>query len=59
MLIHWIWFATRPGMNDREKAELLQHFQDAEDLYFADEGAYRAAEGIQEDAVAALQDKNL
>ena len=59
MLIHWIWFATRPGMNDREKAELLQHFQDAEDLYFADEGTYRAVEGLQEDAVAALQDKNL
>lgn len=59
MLIHWIWFATRPGMNDREKAALLQHFQDAEDLYFADEEAYQALEDLPEDAIAALQDKNL
>ena len=59
MLIHWIWFATRPGMNDREKAALLQRFQDAEDLYFADKGAYEAVEDLPEDAVAALQDKDL
>ena len=59
MLIHWIWLATRPGLNDREKAELMQHFQDAEDLYYADEGAYQAQEELTEDAVTALQDKNL
>jgi len=36
MLLHWIWFAHRPGINDRMKAVLLQHFQDPEDIYFAD-----------------------
>ena len=59
MLIHWIWFATRPGMNDREKAELMQHFQDAEDLYFAGEDAFSAVEEMTEEAVASLMDKNL
>lgn len=59
MLIHWIWFATRPGVSDRARAELLRHFQDAEDIYFADSGAYAVAEGLSEDAAASLCDKNL
>ena len=59
MLIHWIWFATRPGMNDREKAELMQHFQDAEDLYFAGRDALATAEWLTEEGMDALLDKNL
>lgn len=59
MLIHWIWLATRPALSDRGRMALLRHFQDAEDIYFADGGAYNVAEGITEDAVTALSDKNL
>ena len=59
MLIHWIWLSTRPGVSDRARAELLRHFQDAEDIYFAEESAYAVADGLSEDAVAALCDKNL
>ena len=32
MLIHWIWFAHRPGLSDRMKMGLLQHFQDPEEI---------------------------
>lgn len=56
MLIHWIWLSTRPGLSDRGRAALLQHFRDAEDVFFADSEAYA---GLPEEAVAALQDKNL
>ena len=42
MLVHWIWFAHRPGLNDRDKMALLQHFRDPEDIYFADDGAFDA-----------------
>ena len=59
MLIHWIWLSTRPGVSDRARAELLRHFQDAEDIYFTEESAYAVADGLSEDAVAALCDKNL
>ena len=59
MLIHWIWLSTRPGVSDRARAELLRHFQDAEDIYFADGEAYAVAEGLSADAVASLCDKNL
>ena len=34
MLIHWIWLATRPGMNDRERLAVLEHFRDPEDVFF-------------------------
>ena len=58
MLLHWIWLATRPGMNDRIKAEVLRHFGDPEDAYYADPGAYAAVDGMTEEAAALLQDKD-
>ena len=59
MLLHWIWLATRPGVNDRIKAEVLRHFQDPEDAYYADPEAYSMVDGMTEDAAAALRDKDL
>ena len=59
MLIHWIWFANRPNLSDRGRAEILQHFQDAEDVYFAAADAFSCVDGLTEEAVASLQDKDL
>lgn len=59
MLIHWIWLATRQGLNDRMKVAVLQHFQDPEDAFYADTGAFRQIEGLTEENVTALSDKNL
>lgn len=59
MLVHWIWLATRPGLNDRMKWTLLQHFRDAEDLYFADCRAYDAIPGLNPEGREALRDKIL
>lgn len=58
MLVHWLWFATREHLSDWEKVTLLQHFQDPEDIYYADAGAYEAV-GIPISAFEALQDKTL
>ena len=59
MLLHWIWLAHRPAINDRMKIRLLQHFRDPEDIYFADGESYRHVEGLTGEAVQALQDKDL
>ena len=59
MLLHWIWLAHRPGLHDREKAHLLRHFQDPEDLYFADEEALSYVEGLRREAAEALKDRDL
>lgn len=59
MLLHWIWLAARPGVNDRMKAAVLRHFQDPEDAYYADSEAYKLVEGMTEDVADALQDKDL
>ncbi len=58
MLIHWIWLSTRPSLNDRLKRALLDIFHDPEEVYFGDQSAYQV-EGISEDGLAALADKNL
>ena len=59
MLVHWIWFATRPNLPDRLKAEALELFRDPEALYYAQAESYRRIEGISEDGQKALLDKNL
>ena len=59
MLVHWIWLAHRPGVNDRMKVRLLQHFRDPEDIYYADGEGYRHVEGMTAEAEKALKDKDL
>ena len=59
MIAHWIWLATRPGLNDRMKRIVLDAFSDAEDVYFADREAYATVEGMSSEIVDALADKDL
>ena len=44
MLVHWIWLATRPGMHDRDKRVILEHFSDPEDVFYAQTDAFRDLE---------------
>lgn len=59
MLVHWIWLATRPGLNDRTKLAVLRQFHDPEDAFYADSGAYLNVEGLTQEGLTALQDKSL
>lgn len=58
MLVHWIWFATRP-FSDRVKISLLQHFSEPEEIYFADRGAFSRIDGLTKEQLDALEDKSL
>lgn len=59
MLVHWIWFAHRPGLSSWAKAKLLERFEDPEDLFYAP--AEEAGKGLDlsPDAQAALRDRDL
>lgn len=59
MIVHWIWLATRPGVNDRVKVELVRHFQDPEAVFFADSDSYFPIDGLTLEGKAALEDKDL
>lgn len=59
MLIHWIWLATRHGLNDREKLAVLEHFRDPEDAFFADGSAYELITGLSDEGKSSLRDKDL
>ena len=59
MLLHWIWLAHRPGIGDRLKVRLLQHFRDPEDIYYADGSSYSHVEGMTAEAAEGLKDKSL
>lgn len=59
MLVHWIWFSTRQNVSDRMKVELLRHFRDPEDIFYAGKEAFRNVEDLTEEGFASLQDKDL
>ena len=59
MLLHWIWLATRQGLNERTKYELLGHFADPEDIYRDTGAGYRDIPGITAKGLRALMDKSL
>lgn len=59
MLTHWIWLAHRPGVSDRMKAILLEHFCDPEDVYYADADALRSIAELTQEARASLAEKSL
>ena len=59
MLVHWIWLAARPGLNDREKVAVLEYFSDPEAAFYAPAEAFSKVEGLSSRAVASLSDKNL
>jgi len=59
MLIHWIWLATRPGLQDHQKVAVLETFGNPEDVYYGDKSAYAAIQGLTEKGCQALADKDL
>ena len=59
MLVHWIWFSMRPNVSDRMKTELLRHFRDPEEIFYAGKEAFRIVEGLTEEGFSSLQDKDL
>lgn len=59
MLIHWIWLATRPHMNDRDRLSVLSHFGNPEDIYFAPKEAFADIEDMTKQMAEALQEKDL
>jgi len=48
MLAYWVWFAQNPNISGLQKRQLLEHFSDPEELYFARE------ETLPEEKEAAL-----
>lgn len=59
MLIHWIWLATRPHMNDADRLAVLSHFGNPEDIYFADEQAYTEVPQMTKQIAQSLREKDL
>jgi len=59
MLVHWIWLSVRSGLSDRDKISLLEHFRDPEDIYYAGAKQWAEVEGISEEGLESLADKNL
>ncbi len=58
MLVHWIWYAARREISEWEKCQILQYFQDPEEIFYADPSAFTAL-GLKKAALDSLADKDL
>jgi len=59
MLLHWVWYAQLEKVSARMKQNLLQHFRDPEDIYYAEEAAFADIPGMTADTLTALSNKDL
>ena len=59
MLIYWLWLAERPGVTEREKLTVLEHFENPEDCFYAKTEDFRTIPLLRKEAVEALCDKDL
>ena len=59
MLIHWIWLATRPDLNDRQKLAVLDALRDPEEVFYAEKASFANVEGMTQAGAEALCDKDL
>lgn len=59
MLIHWLWFSQLDKITPRQKGLLLEHFSDPEEIYCAQERTLAAIDGLREETLAALENKDL
>lgn len=59
-LKYWVWLTTLPGLGQRTKLQLLEHFASPEEIYFApEEELLLLAEGVTKTQCALLADKSL
>ena len=59
MLIHWIWLAQCGCVPDYVKMTLLSRFSDPERIYFAARGELEQTEGLTEEGMQSLSNKDL
>jgi len=55
VLLYWVWLSEHPVLTPRQKGILLQHFRDAEDIFFAEGDKL---ESLDPQLKAALGDKD-
>lgn len=57
-LKYWVWFTTLPGLTNRSKLLLLEHFPSPEDIYYAQPEDLPPVEGLSSSQAALLSDKS-
>ena len=59
MIVHWIWLATRTGISDRVKVQMVRQYEEPEAIYFAAPEAYSQVEALSPEGRESLLDKDL
>ena len=57
-LKYWVWLTTLPGLTNRSKLLLLEHFPSPEDIYYAQPEDLPPVDGLSSSQAALLSDKS-
>lgn len=58
-LKYWLWLTTLPGLTNRSRWLLLDHFRSPEEIYYAEPEQLRLVAGMSSAQAALLEDKKL
>ncbi len=58
-LKYWLWLTNLPGLTNRSRWLLLEHFSSPEDIYYADENQILPVQGMSAEQAGLLRDKSL
>ena len=58
-LKYWVWLTNVPGLTNRSRWLLLDHFQSPEEIYYAQEEQLLLVEGMTTEQAALLRQKSL
>ena len=58
-LKYWLWLSAAEGLSPRAKAELIRHYGDAEQAYFAPDGEFEKIQGISAGEAAILEKRDI
>ena len=58
-LKYWLWLTSLRDVTNQQKLSLLEHFGEPEGIYYGEPEEYALTEGINRQAIRALENKSL
>lgn len=59
MLKYWLWLTSMPGVSNQTRLALLRHFENPENIFYAEEADLKMVEGLKQGEIATVLEHNL
>ena len=59
MLKYWLWLTSMPDVSNQTRLALLRHFENPENIFYAEEADLKMVEGLKQGEIATVLEHNL